>query len=157
MHTHVYALMHTCMHSCIRAGAYTPVNPNFVSPRYSMKGRNDVSSPASNATPGPLDYSPEKPRIVRATALHPRIRTAPNSAVYNPGKSWGGGGGGEGVAGACQRSMVHVLCSCARVCLCAYMCVCVCVCVTVCMHSCVHAFLCAFVVVCIRTCVCLFV
>jgi hypothetical protein len=78
-HVHVYT--HTHIHT--HTGAYTPVNPNIVSPRYTMPGRPGTSS--SNTTPGPLDYMPEKPRITRATYLHPRTKTAPESYVYNPG------------------------------------------------------------------------
>lgn len=59
------------------------MDPTFVSPRYSMKGRPKDSH--RDHTPGPLDYSPEKPRTSRASALHPKLKYFPDSAQSNPG------------------------------------------------------------------------
>ena len=39
----------------------------------------------SDNFPGPSQYSPEKPRTMRASLLHARVKAQPNSAFFNPG------------------------------------------------------------------------
>jgi hypothetical protein len=63
-------------------GAYNAEKPQ-VKIAFSMTPRRQDLA-ASN-TPGPLDYVPVKPTVVRATHLHSRVKTAADSSVKNPG------------------------------------------------------------------------
>jgi hypothetical protein len=64
-------------------GAYTPVNPNFVQTKWTMLGRSKGDKPP--ATPGPLDYRPEKPQSARASTIHSKIKYKDSMAIHNPG------------------------------------------------------------------------
>ena len=66
------------------AGAYTPVNPTFVSSQWTMLGRGSVDKDRQQ-TPGPLDYKPEKPQSARASTIHGKLKYADSAAVKNPG------------------------------------------------------------------------
>ena len=64
-------------------GAYVPVNPNFVSPKWTMTGRQEIKS--LNTTPGPQDYRPEKPRPARGSLMHGKIKYKDDESIKNPG------------------------------------------------------------------------
>lgn len=62
-------------------GAYTPVNPTHVTPKFSLKGR-PKDRKDSDHTPGPQDYNPEKQRNTKGTTLYGKLKCV--LPVYPP-------------------------------------------------------------------------